>query len=154
MESSLFPPEYFMKEALKEAQRAMEKGEVPVVAVVVMDDRIIAKAHNMTQQLKDVTAHAEMLALTSASNFLGAKYLKGCTLYVSLEPCLMCASALKWAQLEKLVYAASDPREGYSHRQEPVLHPKTTVEKGIMEEEASSLLRGFFSKKRPSSTNS
>lgn len=148
MEQSLFSHDYFMKEALKEASVGLGKGEVPVGAVVTLDERIIARAHNMTQQLNDVTAHAEMLALTAAANFLGSKYLRGCTLYVSLEPCLMCAAALKWAQLDRLVYAASDPREGYSRIPAEVLHPGTVVEKGILEEEASLMLKDFFKGKR------
>ena len=110
MERTLFPDEYFMKEALKEAQKAYDLKEVPVGAVIVNLDRIIARAHNMTQQLMDVTAHAEMIAITSASNFLGAKYLTGCTLFVTLEPCVMCAAALKWAQLDRVVFGAPDPR--------------------------------------------
>jgi len=109
MERPLFPDEYFMKEALKEAQKAYELKEVPVGAVIVNGDRIIARAHNMTQQLLDVTAHAEMIAITSAANFLGAKYLTGCTLFVTLEPCVMCAAALKWAQLDRVVFGGIGP---------------------------------------------
>lgn len=144
MERPLFPDEYFMKEALKEAQKAYELKEVPVGAVIVNRDRIIARAHNMTQQLMDVTAHAEMIAITSASNFLGAKYLVDCTLFVTLEPCVMCAAALKWAQLSRMVFAASDPKEGFSRLKEQVLHKKTTVVPGILEEDASILLKQFF----------
>lgn len=148
MEHALFPDEYFMKEALKEAQKAYEMEEVPVGAVIVNGNRIIARAHNMTQQLMDVTAHAEMIAITSASNFLGAKYLNDCTLFVSLEPCVMCAAALKWAQLDRIVFAASDPKEGYSRIQPSILHAKTKVVSGIMEEPASELLKRFFKKRR------
>jgi tRNA(adenine34) deaminase len=148
MEQSLFPDEYFMKEALKEAQKAFELEEVPVGAVIVNQERIIARAHNMTQQLQDVTAHAEMIAVTSAANFLGAKYLTGCTLYVTLEPCLMCASALKWAQLDRLVYGAGDPREGYSRMGAGILHVKTQVLPGILEAASAQLLKEFFLSRR------
>lgn len=140
--------EYFMNEALKEAQRAMDLEEVPVGAVVVNQNRIIARAHNMTQQLNDVTAHAEMIAITAASNYLGAKYLSECTLFVTLEPCVMCASALKWAQLDRLVFAAPDPREGFSRINDQLLHKKTVVVPGILEEEASQLLKLFFLQRR------
>jgi len=140
--------EYFMNEALKEAQKAMDLEEVPVGAVVVMQNRIIARAHNMTQQLNDVTAHAEMIAITSAANYLGAKYLLDCTLFVTLEPCVMCASALKWAQLSRLVFAASDPKEGFSRLKDQILHKKTLVVPGILEKQASSLLKEFFRKQR------
>lgn len=148
MDQALFSDEYFMKEALKEAGKAADMGEVPVGAVIVNQNRIIARAHNMTQQLNDVTAHAEMIALTSASNHMGAKYLNDCTLYVSLEPCLMCASALKWAQLGRLVFGASDPREGYSRIGEEVLHPKTEVLPGILAGEAARILKEFFQNRR------
>ena len=141
--------EYFMNEALKEAQKAMEMEEVPVGAVVVNQNRIIARAHNMTQQLNDVTAHAEMIAITSASNYLGAKYLNGCSLFVTLEPCLMCAAALKWAQLDRIVYAASDPKEGFTCLGKEVLHKKTEVVPGILNDPSSSLLTQFFMKLRP-----
>ena len=140
--------EYFMNEALKEAQKAFELGEVPVGAVVVNQNRIIARGHNMTQQLNDVTAHAEMIAITSASNYLGAKYLVDCTLFVTLEPCVMCASALKWAQLDRLVFAATDPKEGFSRLKEQILHKKTELIPGILEEQASLLLKEFFRKQR------
>ena len=139
-----FSDEYFMNEALKEAQKAFEQGEVPVGAIVVNHNRIIARAYNMTQQLNDVTAHAEMIAVTAASNHLGAKYLSECTLFVTLEPCVMCAAALKWAQLARLVFAASDPREGYSCLKGQILHKQTTVFSGILEERASALLKDFF----------
>ena len=148
MEHTLFSDEYFMKEALKEAQKAYEMKEVPVGAVIVNRDRIIARAHNMTQQLMDVTAHAEMIAITSASNYLGAKYLTGCTLFVTLEPCVMCAAALKWAQLDRIVFAASDPKEGFSRIEPSILHSKTKVVSGIMEEPTSQLLKRFFQERR------
>ncbi len=148
MERTLFPDEYFIKEALKEAQKAFDLKEVPVGAVIVNRDRIIARAHNMTQQLMDVTAHAEMIAITSASNFLGAKYLTGCTLFVTLEPCVMCAAALKWAQLDRVVFGASDPKEGFSRLERSILHEKTVVVSGIMAEESSRLLKQFFQERR------
>ncbi len=144
----VFSDEYFMNEALKEAQKAFESEEVPVGAVIVNQNRIIARAHNMTQQLNDATAHAEMIAITAASNFLGAKYLLGCTLYVTLEPCVMCAAALKWAQLDRLVYGASDPREGFTRMKESILHKKTERVPGILEDPSSSLLNQFFLDRR------
>ena len=144
----LFSDEYFMNEALKEARKALDLDEVPVGAVVVNQNRIIARAHNMTQQLNDVTAHAEMIAITSASNYLGAKYLLECTLYVSLEPCVMCAAALKWSQLARLVFGASDPKEGFARLNETILHKKTEVVSGILEDEASLLLKEFFRDQR------
>ena len=140
--------EYFMNEALKEAHKAMDMGEVPVGAVVVNQNRIIARAHNQTQQLNDVTAHAEMIAITSAANYLGAKYLTECTLYVTLEPCVMCAAALKWAQLSRMVFAAADPREGFSRIEEGLLHKKTEQSFGVLEDEASTLLKDFFRNQR------
>jgi len=148
MEQALFPDEYFMKEALKEAEKAYEMKEVPVGAVIVNRNRIIARGHNMTQQLNDVTAHAEMIAITSASNFMGAKYLIDCTLFVTLEPCVMCAAALKWAQIERIVFAAADPREGFSRIKPSILHAKTSVAPGIMEEPASQILKRFFQERR------
>ena len=144
MSYPIFSDEYFMNEALKEAQKASDFEEMPVGAVMVNQNRIIARAHNMGQQLQDATAHAEMIAITSASNYLGAKYLLDCTLFVTLEPCLMCAAALHWAQLDRLVYAASDPKTGYSHLQKPILHPETEVVSGILEAHASSLIKQFF----------
>ena len=143
-----FSDEYFMNEALKEARKGFEQGEVPVGAIVVNRNRIIARAYNMTQQLNDVTAHAEMIAITAASNHLGAKYLSECTLFVTLEPCVMCAAALKWAQLARLAFAASDPREGFSRLQGQILHKQTTVFSGILEEKASLLLKEFFLMRR------
>ena len=148
MEQPLFSHEYFMKEALKEARKAFELEEVPVGAVIVNQDRIIARAHNMTQQLHDATAHAEMIAITSASNYLGSKYLIDCTLYVTLEPCVMCAAALKWAQLDRIIFGAYDSREGFSRLKQSILHVKTEVLHGIMEEESSQLLKEFFLNRR------
>ena len=148
METPVLSDEYFMKEAMKEAQKAFEMEEVPVGAVIVNQNRIIARAHNMTRQLNDVTAHAEMIAITSASNYLGAKYLVDCCLYVTLEPCVMCAAALKWAQLDRIVFAAVDPREGFSKLSEPILHKKTEIVKGILENPSSTLLKQFFLNRR------
>jgi len=136
--------EYFMNEALKEARKASDQDEVPVGAVVVNQNRIIARAHNMTQQLNDVTAHAEMIAITAASNYLGSKYLTECTLYVTLEPCVMCAAALKWAQADRLVFAAHDPKEGFSRMKDRILPKKLAVASGILEEQASLILKQFF----------
>lgn len=138
---------YYMKKALQEAEEAFEKGEVPIGAVIVVQDRIIARAHNLTEQLNDVTAHAEMQAITAAANFLGGKYLKDCTLYVTLEPCQMCAGALYWSQISKIVYAAYDPQRGCG-AMGTKLHPKTKISGGIMEKEASDLLKKFFVQKR------
>lgn len=144
----LFSDEYFMNEALKEALSAEQQGEIPVGAVIVSNNQIIARGHNMTQKLEDVTAHAEMIALTSASNFLGSKYLEECTLYVTLEPCLMCAAALKWAHLGRLVFAASDPKEGYQLVKKNVLHPKTKLKSGVLEHECAVVLKAFFKERR------
>jgi tRNA(adenine34) deaminase len=138
---------YFMKLALQEAEQAAALDEVPVGAVVVVDQRVIARAHNLTEQLHDVTAHAEMQALTSAAHFLNGKYLVGCTLYVTLEPCVMCAGALAWSQLNRVVYGASDPKRGFQQAG-IALHPKTTVTPGILQEESKALLDLFFSRKR------
>ncbi len=138
----------YMQQALEEAHKALDEGEIPVGAVVVCNKRIIARAHNMTETLNDVTAHAEMQAITSAADFLGGKYLKGCTLYVTMEPCVMCAGALAWAQIGKIVYGAADDRRGFSRIDECILHPKTEVVSGILSEESSSLVREFFRKKR------
>ena len=144
-----FDDNYFMKQALKEAQVALSKDEIPIGAVVVLKDQIIARAHNLTESLTDVTAHAEMQAITSAADFLGGKYLNECTVYVTLEPCVMCAGALAWAQLGKLVYGAKDERK----RKEDVdrtklYHPKTKIVGGLLEEECSQILKEFFQKKR------
>ena len=140
----LYTDEYFMREALKEAQKALEIGEVPVGAVVVCMNRIIARAHNQTEKLTDATAHAEMLAVTAASNHLGSKYLNECTLFVTLEPCVMCAGALHWVQLHKLVFGASDIQRGYSLVSSPLLHPKTEVVKGIKGPESKAIIDRFF----------
>jgi tRNA(adenine34) deaminase len=144
----LFTDEYFMREALKEAKKALEINEVPVGAVVVCKNRVIARAHNQTEKLTDATAHAEMIAVTSAANYLGSKYLSECTLYVTLEPCVMCAGALHWVQLQKLVYGASDIQRGYSLVGTPLLHQKTEVVKGIKADEAKVLIDVFFKKLR------
>jgi len=145
---SVFSDEHFMKEAFKEAQKAFDEDEVPVGVVIVCDNQIIARAHNMTERLTDVTAHAEMLAFTSATDYLGGKYLNECTLYVTLEPCVMCAGASYWTQLKKVVYAAKDEKRGFAKHQENLLHPKTTIVTGILEQECSDLLVNFFKKKR------
>ncbi|MEO6348258.1 MAG: nucleoside deaminase [Aquaticitalea sp.] len=138
---------YFMKKALQEAEVAYEKGEIPVGAIIVIDNRIIARTHNLTELLVDVTAHAEMQAITAASNFLGGKYLHNCTLYVTLEPCQMCAGALYWSQISKIVYAAKDDERGCIALNTK-LHPKTVLVGGVMAEEASKLLKRFFIEKR------
>jgi len=148
MNLSIFSDEYFMKEALKEAYKAFEEDEVPVGAVIVCNKQIIARAHNMTEKLNDATAHAEMLAITAAENFLGSKYLKDCTLYVSLEPCVMCAGASYWTQLSRIVFGAMDERHGHKKSGDKLLHPKTKIKGGIMEKESSDLLKRFFQKKR------
>src|SRR6187402_400222 len=140
----LFTDEHFMREALKEARKAFEIGEVPVGAVVVCQNKIIARAHNQTEKLTYATAHAEMLAVTSASNFLGSKYLSECALYVTLEPCVMCAGALHWVQLQKLVFGASDVQRGYSLVSSPLLHAKTEVVRGVKAEECIKIVDTFF----------
>ncbi|MEM1340364.1 MAG: nucleoside deaminase [Bacteroidota bacterium] len=142
-----FDDNYFMKKALQEAETAFEIGEVPVGAVVVVNNRIIGRAHNLTEKLNDVTAHAEMQAITAASNFLGGKYLHGCTLYVTLEPCQMCAGALYWSQISKIVFGASDLERGFMVMG-TTLHPKTEVVGGVMEGESAELLKRFFIQKR------
>lgn len=139
---------YFMRQALIEAQRAYDKNEVPVGAVVVANHRIIARAHNLVETLNDVTAHAEMQAITAAANVLGGKYLTDCTLFVTVEPCPMCAGALGWAQLSRVVYGASDEKRGFSKSAPSVLHPKTTVTSGVLAEECAKLMKVFFEKKR------
>jgi len=140
----LYSDEYFMREALKEARKAFDDGEVPVGAVVVCKNRIIARAYNQTERLTDATAHAEMLAVTAAANYLGSKYLSECTLYVTLEPCVMCAGALHWVQLQRMVFGASDIQRGYSLVSSPLLHPKTEVAKGVNAEESKHLIDLFF----------
>jgi len=144
----LYSDEYFMSEALKEARKALEKDEVPIGAVVVIENRIIARAHNLTETLHDVTAHAEMQAFTAASDYLGGKYLKECILYVTLEPCVMCAGAAFWTQLGKLVFGSDDKKRGYLLIQEKLLHPKTRVISGILSEQSTILLKEFFKRKR------
>jgi tRNA(adenine34) deaminase len=139
---------YFMLQALIEAQRAYDKNEVPVGAVVVANHRIIARAHNLVETLNDVTAHAEMQAITAAANVLGGKYLTDCTLFVTVEPCPMCAGALGWAQLSRVVYGASDEKRGFSKSAPSVLHPKTTVTSGVLAEECAKLMKVFFEKIR------
>ncbi len=139
---------YFMKEAIKEAKKAKIAGEVPVGAVVVAKNKIIARAHNQTELLNDVTAHAEMMAITSAAAFLGSKYLNQCTIFITLEPCVMCAGALKWAQLGKVIYGASDDQKGFMNYGKELLHPKTKLEFGVLYEECSQLLLDFFDEKR------
>jgi len=148
MHFPIFSDEYFMKEALKEAEKAYDAEEVPVGAVIVMNKQVIARAHNSTQQLNDVTAHAEMIAITSAANNLGAKYLHECTLYVTLEPCPMCASALAWSQIDRVVYGASDPKAGYKRFGEKLLHPGTSVTSGILEHACVELMKTFFVERR------
>lgn len=144
----IFDDAYFMKLALKEASYAFEENEVPVGAIVVCNRQIIGKGYNQTERLKDVTAHAEMIAITAAANYLGSKYLEDCTLYVTLEPCLMCASALRWARIAKLIYGAADIKAGYSLISQPVLHPKTEVVQGVLELESATLLQEFFRQRR------
>ena len=142
-----FSDEYFMKKALQEAKLAFEKGEIPVGALIVVDNKIIARTHNLTELLNDVTAHAEMQAITSAANFLGGKYLTGCAIYVTLEPCQMCAGALYWSQISKIVFGASDENRGFENMGTQ-LHPKTTVVRGVLAEEAAALMKTFFAGKR------
>ncbi|MEZ7499027.1 nucleoside deaminase [Flavobacterium sp. Arc3] len=144
---NIFTDEYFMKKALNEAEMAFEKGEIPVGAIVVVNDTIIARSHNLTELLNDVTAHAEMQTITAAANYLGGKYLTGCTLYVTLEPCQMCAGALYWSQISKVVFGARDEKRGFE-KMGTQLHPKTVVKRGVMAEEASDLMKRFFVAKR------
>ncbi|MFY0593288.1 nucleoside deaminase [Roseivirga sp.] len=148
MELSVHKDEYFMGEALKQAELAALEGEVPVGAVVVAEKRIIARAHNQTEMLTDVTAHAEMLAITAAFNAIGAKYLNECTLYVTLEPCVMCAGALYWAQLGKLVFGADDEKRGFSRHDKNLLHPRTELASGLLKENSEKLLKEFFARLR------
>ncbi|MBP1638230.1 MAG: CMP/dCMP deaminase zinc-binding protein [Bacteroidetes bacterium] len=140
--------EYYMKQALAEAQIAFERDEVPVGAVIVCGERIIARGHNLTETLNDVTAHAEMQTITAAANFLGGKYLIDCTLYVTVEPCVMCAGALGWSQISKVVYGTADEKRGFTRFAPDALHPKTEIVSGIMETECSELMKIFFKKKR------
>jgi tRNA(adenine34) deaminase len=144
---NIFTDVYFMKKALQEAEMAFEKGEIPVGAIIVVANKVIARTHNLTELLNDVTAHAEMQAITSAANYLGGKYLKDCTLYVTLEPCQMCAGALYWSQITKIVYGATDGNRGYL-KMGTQLHPKTVVVSGVLENECAELMRKFFKSRR------
>ena len=146
--TTIFSDEYFMREALKEAEKAFDKDEVPVGAVIVCDNKIIARAHNLTETLNDVTAHAEMQAFTSAANYLGGKYLNECTLYVTVEPCVMCAGASYWAQIGKVVFGAYDAKRGFSLIEDHLMHPKTKTLGGIYKKECGELMKRFFAKKR------
>lgn len=144
---TLFTDEYYMQKALTEAQKAFDQDEIPVGAIVVINDRIIAKSHNLTELLNDVTAHAEMQAITASANFLGGKYLINCTLFVTVEPCQMCAGALYWSQISKIVYGATDSQRGFT-KMGTQLHPKTVVISGVLEQECANLIQEFFRKKR------
>ncbi|AOZ99420.1 nucleoside deaminase [Flavobacterium commune] len=144
---NIFTDDFFMKKALQEAEMAFEKGEIPVGAVVVVNNTVIARSHNLTEMLNDVTAHAEMQSITAAANYLGGKYLKDCTLYVTLEPCQMCAGALYWSQITKIVFGASDEQRGFM-TMGTKLHPKTTVVSGVMADEAAELMKRFFASRR------
>lgn len=144
---NIFTDEYFMKKALQEAEMAFEKGEIPVGAIIVVNNKVIARSHNLTELLNDVTAHAEMQSITAAANFLGGKYLKNCTLYVTLEPCQMCAGALYWSQISKVVFGARDEQRGFLTLGTQ-LHPKTQVIQGVMTNECADLMKRFFASKR------
>ena len=144
----IYGDEYFMRLALQEAQKASDLGEVPIGAVISSGNQLLARCHNSTELLKDVTAHAEILAITAAAQFLGSKYLHECTMYISLEPCVMCAGALRWAQIGRVVYAASDDKAGFMRYGKELLHPKTQLEMGILDEESSVLLKSFFQARR------
>jgi tRNA(adenine34) deaminase len=145
---SIFSDEHYMRKALEQAQIAYEMGEIPVGALVVCDNQIIAKTYNLTEQLTDVTAHAEILAITAAAEYLGAKYLTDCTLYVTLEPCPMCAGALAWAQVGKIVYGAEDEKRGFMRFGKEMLHPKTKIAYGVLQKECADLMTSFFKDKR------
>ncbi|MCB9080209.1 MAG: nucleoside deaminase [Lewinellaceae bacterium] len=145
---SVYSDEHFMREALREAEQAYVAGEVPVGAIVVCENRIIARGSNATEQLHDVTAHAEIIAITAASNYLNSKYLPGCTLYVTLEPCIMCAGALYWAQIDRIVYGADDDKRGFMRFGKTLLHPKTKLEYGVLHQECQDLLKQFFRDRR------
>lgn len=147
-EPTITPDEFFMNEALKEARLALQENEVPVGAVVVCQGKIIGRGHNLTERLNDVTAHAEMLAFTAAANYLGAKYLKDCTLYVTVEPCVMCAGASFWTQIGRIVFGAYDPQRGFTRINQRIIHPKTEIVGGIKENECSTLVKEFFLQKR------
>jgi len=144
---NIFTDEYFMKKALQEAEMAFEKGEIPIGAIITVNNQVIARSHNLTEMLHDVTAHAEMQSITAAANFLGGKYLKDCTLYVTVEPCQMCAGALYWSQISKIVFGTRDQQRGYLEMGTK-LHPKTTVVSGVMAEEAANLMLRFFAQRR------
>ncbi len=144
----IYGDDYFMRLALQEAQKAADAGEVPIGAVLVSGDQLIARCHNSTELLKDVTAHAEILAITAASQYLGSKYLLDCTLYVTLEPCVMCAGALRWAQIGRVIYATADDKAGFMRFGKELLHPRTQLEMGIMMDESATLLKSFFAAKR------
>ncbi len=144
----MFDDNYFMRKALDEAQQAFDMDEIPIGAVVVCQNRIIARAHNLTEHLNDVTAHAEVQAITSAANYLGGKYLKDCTLYVTVEPCVMCAGALAWAQIGRIVYGTAAEKSGYTQFAPKALHPKTEVMSGVLADECLNLMQAFFAKKR------
>ena len=146
----LFTDEYFMNIALQQAQQALEQDEVPIGAIVVANNKVIGKGFNQTEMLHDVTAHAEMIAITAASNAVGSKYLSECTLYVSIEPCVMCAGALAWSRISKVVYGASEPKFGYSLTDEQIISSKTEIVQGVLQEEAASLMTEFFKSKRQS----
>jgi tRNA(adenine34) deaminase len=148
MEIKPFDDTYFMKQALAQAKKAYDKNEVPVGAIIVCDNQIIARAHNYTEALNDVTAHAEMQAFTAAADYLGGKYLNECTLYVTLEPCIMCGGAAYWTQLKKVVYGSKDEKRGFSTLTQNILHPKTETEGGLLQEECAKLLSDFFKSKR------
>jgi tRNA-specific adenosine deaminase len=140
--------EQFMRKALYEAEKAAEEGEIPIGAVIVCNDRIISRAHNLTEKLHDVTAHAEMQAITAAADLLGGKYLSDCTLYVTVEPCVMCAGAIGWAQIGRIVYGASDEKRGYQLYAPRALHPKAVVTRGVLEAECRQMMQDFFKQKR------
>lgn len=144
----LLPHEYYMSLAIKEAMRALEEDEVPIGCIIVAQGQIVGKGYNQVERLKDVTAHAEILAITAASNYFGNKYLKGCSMYITVEPCMMCATAIGWAQLDILIYGTTDPKKGFTLFEPSPLQPKTVVESGIMEVECSELVTKFFRKKR------
>lgn len=148
MTTNILNDEYYMRQALNEARQAFDKGEVPIGAIVVCKGRIIARGHNLTETLNDVTAHAEMQAITAAANVLGGKYLTDCILYVTIEPCPMCAGGLLWSQISKIVYGAKDEKKGYSVFSSSILHPKTEVVSGVMEDECASFMKEFFKQKR------
>lgn len=148
MTTNILNDEYYMRQAFNEARQAFDKGEVPIGAIVVCKGRIIARGHNLTETLNDVTAHAEMQAITAAANVLGGKYLTDCILYVTIEPCPMCAGGLLWSQISKIVYGAKDEKKGYTVFSPSILHPKTEVVSGVMEDECASLMKEFFKQKR------